>query len=300
MTQLIIAPEVQAALVDGRPVVALESTVISHGLPWPRNLELAKALEQIVRDQGAVPATLAIIEGKPAVGLNESQLQILADGSVRVEKLSRRDFGHAIANKLYGATTVAATMILAHKVGIEVFATGGIGGVHRGDASDISADLPELAQTPVVVVCAGAKSILDLPRTLEWLETYGVPVIGYGTSAFPAFYTRESGLETPHRADDPAHVAAIVRHQWEFGLTSGVLIANPVPEADALSPFEVDRFIQRALGEAQMQGISGKATTPFLLARLAEISEGKTVTTNLALLKNNAAVAAQIAVALKA
>lgn len=299
MMPLHIAPEVQAALADQRPVVALESTVISHGLPWPDNLALAQALEQIVRSQGAVPATLAVLEGQPTIGLNAEQLQKLADGSVAVEKLSRRDFGYAIANRLYGATTVAATMILAHKAGIEVFATGGIGGVHRGDADDISADLPELAQTPVVVVCAGAKSILDLPRTLEWLETYGVPVIGYGTSEFPAFYTPTSGLQTPHRADDVPQAAAIIRHQWDFGLISGVLVANPVPSDAALPQTEVDGYIQQALDEASAQGIVGKDTTPFLLARLAEISGGRTVATNLALLKNNAAVAAQIAVALK-
>lgn len=300
MTQLVIAPKVQAALDSNRPIVALESTVISHGLPWPQNLELAQALEAIVRKEGAVPATIALIDGQPTIGLNTEQLTTLANGSVSVEKISRRDFGYAMAKRLYGATTVAATMILAHKAGIQVFATGGIGGVHHGNAADISADLPELSQTPVAVVCAGAKSILDLPRTMEWLETFGVPVIGYETDEFPAFYTRTSGLKTPHRADDPTVAADIIRHHWHFGLTSGVLVTVPVPVADALPQDKVDGFIQTALDDASTQGVVGKDTTPFLLAQLAAISGGETINTNLALLKNNATVAAQIAVALKA
>ncbi len=299
MITLNISAEVQAALKEKRPVVALESTVISHGLPWPDNLELARTLEAIIREQGAVPATIALIAGQPTIGLDDKQLELLANGRVSVEKISRRDFGYAIARKLYGATTVAATMILAHKAGIDVFATGGIGGVHRGDSNDISADLPEFAQTPVVVVSAGAKAILDLPRTLEWLETYGVPVIGYETNEFPAFYTRASGLSLPYRADTPAEVAAIISAQWSFGLKSGILVANPVPHEAALPLDETERYIQQALLEAQHQGVHGKALTPFLLAYLADISDGKTKQTNLALLKNNAKVGAQIAIALK-
>lgn len=292
------SPEVQAALDQDRPVVALESTVISHGLPWPENLRLAQALENIVREAGAVPATIAIIAGQPHVGLDADFLKSLADGSVVVEKISRRDFGLAIARQLYGATTVAATMLLAHKAGIRVFATGGIGGVHRGEANDVSADLPELSQTPVAVVCAGAKSILDLPRTLEWLETAGVPILGYQTDDFPAFYTRQSGLKVPYRVEDATEVARILTAQWDFGLKAGALITVPIAAADEVPASVVDAMIQQVLDEAHAQGVIGKAITPFLLGRLVEISDGQTLAANLALLKQNAAVAAEIAIAL--
>ncbi len=290
-----LSEEVAAALADNRPVVALESTVISHGLPYPANLELAQEMEQIVRDNGATPGTIALIAGQPAVGLTEDEIATLADGSVEVMKISRRDFGSAIARGYYGATTVAATMIVAHKAGINVFATGGIGGVHRGDAQDVSADLIELSQTPVAVVCAGAKSILDLPRTLEWLETFGVPVIGYGTDEFPAFYTPKSGLSLTERADSANEAARIIGSQWKFGLRGGALVTVPIPADGALPPEAIYPPIEQALAEADEQHISGKETTPFLLQRLVEITGGESLRANLALLKNNAAVAAQIA-----
>lgn len=293
-----LSAEVEAALHEGQAIVALESTVISHGLPWPENLQLASELENIVRSEGATPATIAIIKGQPVAGLKQQQLEALADGKREVWKISRRDFGAAMAQQAYGATTVAATMIVAQRAGIEVFATGGIGGVHRGDTGDVSADLPELSQTPVVVVCAGAKSILDLPRTLEWLETFGVPVIGYGTGEFPAFYTPHSGLAVQARANHAAAVADMVAAQWAFGLKSGVLVTVPIPAESALPPAEVEGYIQQALKEAEAAQVTGKDITPFLLGRLVEISEGKSLMANLALLRNNARVAAQIAVAL--
>jgi pseudouridylate synthase len=290
-----LSPDVTKALEARQPVVALESTVIAHGLPWPQNLELAQELEQIVRDHNAVPATIAIIEGQPRAGLSTDELTALADGQTPVEKISRRDVGVAITRKLYGATTVAATMIIAAKVGIQVFATGGIGGVHRGDTGDISADLPELSQTPVVVVCAGAKSILDLPRTLEWLETAGVPLLGYQTDEFPAFYTPKSGLQIPCRVENPTEIAQIVQAQWRLGLQSGVLVTVPIRTEDALEADVVEGFITRALEEADADGIVGKEVTPFVLSRLVNISHGETLKANLALLRQNAAVAAQIA-----
>lgn len=293
-----LSEEVAAALADNRPVVALESTVISHGLPYPANLELAKEMEQIVRDNGATPGTIALIAGQPAVGLSEAEIAKLADERVEVMKISRRDFGSAIARGQYGATTVAATMIVAHKAGIKVFATGGIGGVHRGDAQDVSADLIELSQTPVAVVCAGAKSILDLSRTLEWLETFGVPVLGYGTAEFPAFYTPHSGLDLTERVDSAHEAAQIIAAQWNFGLGGGALVTVPIPADEALPPEAIYPPIEQALAEAEEQGISGKETTPFLLKRLVEITKGASLNANLALLKNNAAVAAQIAVEL--
>lgn len=295
---IVVSPEVQAALDAEQPVVALESTVISHGLPWPENLELAQQLEAIVRDNGAVPATIAIIEGHPKAGLSSAELEKLADGNIEVRKVSRRDFGTVIAQQAYGATTVAATMIVAAQAGIKVFATGGIGGVHHGDEGDISADLPELSQTPVAVVCAGAKAILDLPRTLEWLETFGVPVLGLGTNELPAFYTRTSGLMLHDRVESAPEAAAVIAAHWRFGMKSGVLVTVPIPEADAMDEAMVDTIIQRALREAREQGVTGKAVTPFLLTRLVEISDGETLRANLALLRNNAAVAAQIAAAL--
>lgn len=293
-----LSAEVQAAIEANKPIVALESTVISHGLPYPENLSLAQSLENLVRETGAVPATIAIIDGQPKAGLTSSEMERLADGKTEVMKISRRDFGSAIARRCYGATTVAATMIIAHKVGIKVFATGGIGGVHHGTTNDVSADLPELSQTPVAVVCAGAKSILDLPRTLEWLETFGVPVLGYGTTEFPAFYTPNSGLTLTDSVQNATEAAQVIASQWNFGLTSGVLVAIPIPQADALDSAYVDDLIQQALHEADNRDIVGKEITPFLLSHLVEISNGKTLQANLALLKNNAKIAAQIAVAL--
>lgn len=298
MDNLQLSPEVAEALQTNKPIVALESTVIAHGLPFPRNIEVGQELEAIIRTEGAVPATIAIIEGQPKAGLSLHEIERIADEKNQVMKISRRDFGYAIARRLDGATTVAATMIIAHLAGIRIFATGGIGGVHRGDTGDVSADLPELGQTAVAVVCAGAKSILDLPRTLEWLETVGVPVIGYGTDEFPAFYTRYSGLQVPLRADTPSEVAMFIKAQWGMGLLSGVLITVPVPESAALTPDSINVHIEQALREADEQKIIGKAITPFLLSRIAALSGGESLEANLALLRNNARVAAQIAIAL--
>lgn len=289
-----VHPEVAAALASGRPVVALESTVITHGLPEPVNLELARRLEGEVRTAGAVPATVAVIDGRVCLGVTTDELERLAL-SRKLMKISRRDFGAALASRATGGTTVAATMIAAHAGGIRVFATGGIGGVHRGDPSDISADLPELARTPVVVVCAGAKAILDLPRTLEWLETAGVPVLGWGTDEFPAFFSRSSGLRVSARVDNAAEAAALVRAQWAMGLHSGVLVCVPCPEDHAVPAETVEPVLRQALQQAEAQGVRGKDVTPFLLARLAELTGGETLRANLALLRNNARVAAELA-----
>lgn len=292
-----VAPEVAEALSAGRPVVALESTVIAHGLPRPTNLEVARRCEAAVREEGAVPATVGIISGEVIVGLNDDQIRTLAlaDG---VRKVSRRDFGIAIARREHGATTVSGTMIAAHLAGIHVFATGGIGGVHRGNAGDVSADLPELAGTPVAVICAGAKSILDLPRTLEYLETAGVPVLGYRTDTLPAFHATSSGLPVDERVETPQEAAAIVSAHWALGLEGGVLIAVPPPADLALSPDEMEAAIAEALRAAEEAGVTGKALTPFLLARVGEITAGRSLAVNTALLEQNARLAAQIAEAL--
>jgi len=288
--------EVREALERGFPVVALESTLISHGLPYPTNLETACRLEQVVREGGAVPATIAIVKGRIRVGLGKEELEHLARGK-GIRKVSRRDLSIVVARGMDGATTVAATMFVAASVGIRVFATGGIGGVHRGHPFDVSADLAELARTPVAVVCAGAKAILDLPLTLEWLETHGVPVIGYGTDEFPAFYSRSSGLPVDERVDGPEEAAAIIRAHWKLGF-GGVVVAVPVPaEAEVPSP-QVEEAIEVALKRAEEQGIRGKALTPFLLAELARLTKGASLRANRALLENNAAVAASIARAL--
>ncbi len=289
-----VHPEVASALASGRPVVALESTVITHGLPEPVNLELARRLEGEVRAAGAVPATVAVIDGRVCLGVTTDQLERLAL-SRKLMKISRRDFGAAMAQRATGGTTVAATMVAAHAGGIRVFATGGIGGVHRGQAGDVSADLPELARTPVIVVCAGAKAILDLPRTLEWLETAGVPVVGWGTDEFPAFFTRSSGLRVSARVDNAVEAAALIRAQWTLGLRSGVLICVPCPEDVAVPAEAVEPVLRTALQQAEAQGVRGKDVTPFLLARLAELTGGDTLRANLALLRNNARVAAEIA-----
>jgi pseudouridine-5'-phosphate glycosidase len=279
------------------PAVALESTVISHGLPYPQNLLLAREMEAIVRASGAEPRTVGLIAGVPIAGLDAAQIEHLAvsDG---VRKVSRRDLPIVAARKLNGATTVATTMWFAHRFGVQVFATGGIGGVHRGGAGDVSADLEELAQTPVLVVCAGAKAILDLPGTLEYLETHGVPVIGYGTDEFPAFYSRSSGLPVDARCDYADEVAAIWTAQRELGLPGGMLVAVPVPVEDEIPAAEIEPVIARALDEADEQGLRSAEVTPFLLSRIAELSGARSLDANLALLKNNARVAAEIAVAI--
>jgi pseudouridine-5'-phosphate glycosidase len=291
VSDLDIAPEVRAA---PGAVVALESTVIAHGLPWPENLALARRLEAVVREQGAVPATVAVLGGRMRVGLTEVELEHLAR-SPGIRKLTRRDIPVAIAEGADGATTVSATMHIAHAAGIRVFATGGIGGVHRGDRTDVSADLPELARTPMVVVCAGAKAILDLPATLEWLETHGVIVIGWGTSDFPAFFTRTSGLPLETRADSESEVAAVARAAWRNGIESAVLVAVPAPESVALTADRMELAIARALVRAEQEGVHGKATTPFLLKHVAEFTGGESVVANLALLEQNASLAASIA-----
>ncbi len=284
------------------PAVALESTVIAHGLPYPHNLALAQEMEEIVRQGGAEPRTIAILGGEPVAGLSYAQLHHLATAA-GVRKVSRRDLPIVAARNLDGATTVATTMWVAHHFGIQVFATGGIGGVHRGSGGeasrDISADLQELAQTPVIVVCAGAKAILDLPATLEYLETHGVTVAGYGTDAFPAFYSRSSGLPVDVRCDSAQEVVALWRAKQRLGLPGGLLVTVPVPEADEIPAAEIEPVILRAVAEAEAQGLRSAAVTPFLLTRIAELSGERSLRTNLALLKNNARVAAEIAVALR-
>ncbi len=295
------APEVADALDAGRPVVALESTIIAHGMPYPRNLETARAVAAAVRAHGAVPATIAVLDGRIRVGLDDAALERLATAP-DIAKLSRRDLPVVLARGGDGATTVAATMICAHLAGIAVFVTGGIGGVHRGAerSLDISADLDELARTPVAVVCAGAKAILDLPKTLEYLETAGVPVIGYGTDEFPAFYCRSSGLAVGHRCDTPAEVAAVLRAQAALVYPGGAVIANPIPPSAALPEAEVEAAIGRALAEAEARQVHGKDVTPFLLDRLAAITDGRSLDANVALVEANARLGAAIAVALAA
>ena len=284
------------------PAVALESTVISHGLPYPHNLTLAQEMEEIVRQGGAEPRTIAILGGELVAGLSYAQLHHLATAQ-NVRKVSRRDLPIVVARELDGATTVATTMWVAHRFGIQVFATGGIGGVHRGGkggtSSDISADLQELAQTPVIVVCAGAKAILDLPGTLEYLETFGVTVVGYGTDDFPAFYSRSSGLPVDVRCDSPAEVVAIWRAKQKLGLPGGLLVTVPVPVGDEIPAAEIEPTILQAVAEADAQGLRSAEVTPFLLSRIAQLSGERSLRANLALLKNNARVAAEIAVALR-
>jgi pseudouridine-5'-phosphate glycosidase len=296
-----VSPEVGDALAAGRAVVALESTIITHGMPYPQNLQMAGEVEMIVRESGAVPATVALMDGQIRVGLKDLELQQLAETGMAAAKASRRDVAALLTAKATAGTTVATTMQAADMAGIKLFATGGIGGVHRGAelSFDISADLEELALTPVAVVCAGAKAILDLPKTLEVLETKGVPVIGYDTEDFPAFWTRSSGLKADRRLDTPEEVATFLDVQFSLGL-GGVLIGNPIPEADAMDPAYISEMIERALADAHAAGISGKATTPYLLKRIFELTDGKSLVSNIALVKNNARVAAEIAVALTA
>lgn len=294
----VIGPEVVRAKNMGLPVVALESAVITHGLPRPENLNLARALEQAVREEGASPATVGLLDGKVHVGLTAEQLERLAneDGA---RKISRRDFGVALAHRENGGTTVAGTLIAARIAGIRVFATGGIGGVHRNAPFDVSADLPELGRSPLVVVCAGAKSILDLPATVEYLETVGVAVLGYQTDEFPAFYSRESGLPVSARVDSPEEAAQIARSHWEMGLESALLVVQPPPEEFALPVSQIEGVIARALEEAAQAHITGAAVTPFLLSRVSQLSGGSSLRANLALLESNARLAARIASALQ-
>ena len=292
-----ISPEVRSALAAGRPVVALESTIISHGMPYPQNVETALNVERIIRENGAVPATIAIIGGKLKAGLSKDEIEYLGRKGTDVIKASRRDLPVLVARGDDGATTVATTMIIAAMAGIRVFATGGIGGVHRGAevTMDISADLEELAQTPVLVVCAGAKSILDLGLTLEYLETKGVPVIGYGTDELPAFYTRKSGFGVDYRLDTPDEVAAAFRAKLDMGLKGGMLVTNPIPEEYSMDPAVINRAIDEAVEEANALGIKGKQTTPFLLAKIKDITGGDSLASNIRLVYNNAALAAQVA-----
>ena len=292
-----VNPEAAKALAENAPVVALESALITHGLPRPLNLEVARELEAVVREEGATPATVAILDGMPHIGLSPAQLEALAQASDPA-KVSLRDLPAVVAQKRTGGTTVAATMHLAHRAGVRVFATGGIGGVHRGHPEDVSADLFALASIPIVVVCAGAKAILDLDRTLETLETLGVPVVGYGTDAFPAFTSRSSGLPVPLRADTPAEVAAMARARDALGLRAAILVTVPIPEEAAIPWEEAQAEIDAAVAEAEARGIGGRDLTPFLLSRLAERTQGRTLAANRALLVNNARTAARIATSL--
>ena len=289
--------EVEQAKKEGKAIIALESTIISHGMPYPQNVDMAKKVEQIVRDNGGVPATIAIIDGTIKVGLNDEELELLASAD-DVAKVSRRDIAEILATKRIGATTVASTMICAQLADIQFFVTGGIGGVHKGaeQTMDISADLDELSKTKVAVVCAGAKSILDLDKTLEYLETKGVPVVGYQTDELPAFFTRESGLKLNMRIDDVKTIAKLAEVQWDLGLDSGIVIANPVPEEDQLEPSFINGIIDNAVKKAEEQGIHGKDSTPFLLGEIVKQSEGKSLETNIKLVYHNAKIGTQIAV----
>ncbi|MBQ9250199.1 MAG: pseudouridine-5'-phosphate glycosidase [Oscillospiraceae bacterium] len=295
-----VSYEVGSAQAMGLPIVALESTIISHGMPYPKNVETALLVEQTIRDAGAIPATIAVIGGRLKAGLSPEEIEYLGKMGRNVTKASRRDLPALVAWEADGATTVATTMIIAHMAGIQVFATGGIGGVHRGAETtmDISADLEELAQTPVMVVCAGAKSILDLGLTLEYLETKGVPVIGYGTDELPAFYTRQSGLGVDYRVDSPAELAGLFRAQRELNYKGGMLVTNPIPEQYAMDKAVIDAAIEQALAECKAQGVKGKETTPFLLARVVELTGGESLESNIQLVLNNARLAAQTAIQL--
>lgn len=294
---LVLSEEVQQGIAQGLPIIALESTIISHGMPYPQNVAMAREVEQIVRDQGGVPATIAIIGGKIRIGLSGEELEMFGR-SQNIAKVSRRDLADVLASGQLGATTVASTMICANLAGIKFFVTGGLGGVHRGWEStlDISADLDELAQTNVTVICAGAKSILDLPATLEYLETKGVPVVGYGVKNLPAFFTRDSGLPLALSSDSLEHIAKMIRTKWDLGLQGGVVVANPIPEQDALEPAYIDGIIAEAVAQAEQLGVIGKAITPFLLGKIVELTQGKSLEANIKLVKNNAKVGTQLAV----
>lgn len=294
-----IGDEVRAALASGQPLVALESTIISHGMPWPENVETALRVEAAVRDAGAIPATVAIIGGRLVAGLDRRGIERIGKAGASVSKASRRDLPRLVASGADGATTVAATMIVAAMAGISVFATGGIGGVHRGAESswDVSADLEELGRTPVCVVCAGAKAILDLPKTLEYLETRGVPVIGYRTDELPAFYSARSGIALVERADEPRDIALRMKASRELGFSSGMVVANPVPESMSMEREAMEREIEKALQAADDARVRGRDVTPFLLAKMKELTSGESLETNIALVLNNASLAAQIALA---
>lgn len=295
-----ISPEVSAAMQAGKPVVALESTIISHGMPYPQNVETALRVEQTIRDGGAVPATIAVIGGRLKAGLTEAEIEYLGKKGTAVTKASRRDLPVLVARGQDGATTVTTTMIIAAMAGIKVFATGGIGGVHRGAETtmDISADLEELARTPVMVICAGAKSILDLGLTLEYLETKGVPVIGYGTEELPAFYTRKSGFKVDYRVDSPEELADIFKAKQEMGLVGGILVTNPIPEAFSMDADRINAAIDAAIADAKKLGIHGKETTPYLLARVKDLTGGDSLASNIQLVLNNARLAAETATCL--
>ena len=292
-----VNPEVEKALKEKKPVIALESTIISHGMPYPQNVETANKVEEIIREHGGVPATIGIVEGVPTVGLTKDEIEELGKRGHTVPKVSRRDLPMVIAEKSWGATTVATTMIIASKAGVEFFVTGGIGGVHRGAETtfDVSADLEELGRTNMTVICAGAKAILDLAKTLEVLETKGVPVLGYQTEELPAFYTRTSGLKVDYALKDAADAARIVKAKRDFGLQGGVLITNPIPEQYSLDPVKINKVIDEAIKEMDEKGIKGKECTPFLLAKVAEITGGKSLDANIQLVFNNAAVGTEIA-----
>ena len=296
---VILSPEVSSAMSAGRPVVALESTIIAHGMAYPANVETATAVEQVVRFHGAVPATIAVIGGKLKAGLSAEEIEMFGQSGPEIMKVSVRDLPFVVGRGLDGATTVAATMRIAAMAGIPVFATGGMGGVHRGagETFDVSADLTEMTRSNVALVTAGAKAILDLPLTLERLETDGVPVVGYRTGEFPAFYSRSSGLKVPMRADSAQEVAGIMRSKWALGLTGAIIVANPIPEADEIPAAEIEPVIAAALQKTDRLGISGKDVTPFLLAEIAKTTKGRSLQANIALVKNNAKVAAEIAVA---
>lgn len=295
-----IHPRIQKALANNAPVVALESTIISHGMPFPQNVETAIKVEQAVRDQGAEPATIAIINGRLTVGLDEQQITHLGQRGFKVIKTSRRDMPFIVAQQQDGATTVASTMIIAAMAGIKVFATGGIGGVHRyaDTTMDISADLQELANTSVAVVCAGVKSILDIGLTLEYLETHGVPVVGYKTKVMPAFYTQASSFELDYALDSAASIAKVLSAKWTMGLAGGVVVANPIPDAYAMDPVAIEQVISEAIVEMQEQGIHGKQSTPFLLSKIAQVTQGKSLVANIQLVLNNARLGANVAVEL--
>jgi len=295
-----VAPEVAEAIRDGKPVVALESTIISHGMPYPQNVETAQKVEQIIQDNGAVPATIAVIGGRLKAGCSKEDIERLGKAGTTVAKASRRDLAVLVSRGMDGATTVTTTMIIAHMAGIQIFATGGIGGVHRGAETtmDISADLEELAHTPVMVVCAGAKSILDLGLTLEYLETHGVPVIGFGTGELPAFYTRKSGYSVDYKIDTPEELAHAFCVQQELGLGGGMLVTNPIPEEYSMDPVVINKAIDDAIAEAKEKKIHGKETTPFLLAKVKDITGGNSLASNIQLVFNNAALAAKTAVEL--
>jgi pseudouridine-5'-phosphate glycosidase len=296
---LLFSPEVASARAAGKPIVALESTIISHGMPYPQNVQTAREVEQVIRDAGAVPATIAVIDGRICIGLSDEQLETLGN-SPEAMKVSRRDLPYVLSTGKLGATTVAATMICAELAGIPVFVTGGIGGVHRGAETsfDISADLQELAKTSVAVVCAGVKSILDIGLTLEYLETHGVPVVTVGQPGFPAFFTRESGFNGDFQLDTPAEQAAFIHTKWQLGLKGGVVVGAPVPAHEAMQKNEIDAIIAQALNEARDQGVTGKKVTPFLLERIKQLTSGRSLATNIALVKNNARVGAELARAL--